>query len=118
MISRIPYKVFVYIAYGFYILIGLIWFALSFVYTGHFDYIAFSIIAVFSVQAYFRHKLTNLILGILTLFFSIFMLLQAVYEARHNHFNTMSVVFVSTWAFSLIMSGILIFSYLRLSFKD
>jgi hypothetical protein len=115
---RIPYNILVYIAYSFYILIGLIWFGLAFMYTGGFDYVAFSIIAVFAVQAYYKHKLTNLILGILTLFFSIFMLLQAVYEAKQNHFNALSMVFISTWALSVIMSGILIFSYLRLSFKD
>lgn len=118
MINRIPYKVLVYIAYSFYILIGLIWFAMSFIYTGHFDYVAFSLIAVFAVQAYFHHRLTNLILGILTMFFSIFMLLQAVYEAKHNNFNALSMVFVGTWVLSIIMSGILLFSYLKLSFKE
>jgi hypothetical protein len=117
------YEVLVFIAYGFFILLGLTWFLMSFSSTGgHFNYTAFSIVVIFGAQAYFRHRLTNLILGILALFFSIFMLLDVINSfdlmAKNATYDTASKALLSLSLFSIIMSVILIFGYARLSFKD
>src|SRR5580658_5422538 len=72
------YGVLVYIAYGFYILMGLTWFIVSFLSSGHFNLQAFMLTLVFSVQAWYKNVLVNLILGVLSLGLSIFMLLQEI----------------------------------------
>lgn len=118
MKERLSFKTLVYVAYGFYILLGLAWFIMVFMFNGHFDYVSAAIVAIFSAQAYFHHKLTNLILGMLTLFFSLFMLLESVYQAKAVHFTGPSLALTSIWVVSLAMSGILVFSYTKLSFKE
>lgn len=116
------YEVLVYIAYGFYILLGLLWFIVSLMSTGRFNIQAFVLMAVFSAQAWFRHILTNLILGIISLALSIFMLLQEIEAA--NLFAKDATVdgltrgLIGFSFFSIAMSIILIFSYLKLSFKE
>jgi len=116
------YEVLVYVAYGFYILMGLTWFVVSFLSSGHFNLQAFMLVLVFSVQAYYKHVLTNLILGVLSLGLSIFMLLQEI-EAE-NLFakgvvaDTFTKVLIGFALLSIVLSIILIFSYSKLSFKD
>ncbi len=48
------YGVLVYVAYSFFILLGLTWFIVSFLSSGHFNLQAFMLILVFSVQAWFK----------------------------------------------------------------
>ena len=116
------YGVLVYIAYSFYILMGATWFVVSFFNTGHFNLQAFMLTLVFSVQAWFKNVLTNLILGILSLALSIFMLLQEI-EAEDLFAKGIIVNFFTrallTFSFvSIAMSLILIFSYIKFGFKD
>jgi len=117
------YEVLVYVAYGYFILLGLTWFLISFLsHGGHFNYTAFSIMVIFCVQAYYQHRLTNLILGILALFFSIFMLLDVLNTfdlmAKDAVFDGLVKSLMGLSVFSIIMSIILIFSYAKLSFID
>ena len=80
------------------------------------------LMAVFAIQAYYHHKLTNLILGILVLFFSIFMLLDVINAAnlmdKHAVYTTLTKGLLAVSLLSVVMSVILVFSYTRLSFKD
>ena len=116
------FEICVYIAYGFFILLGAIWFLVNFVKTGHFNYQAFMLTAVFGIQAYFRHRLTNLILGILVLFLSVFMLLDVISEfnlmAKGAVYDALVRSLMALSLLSIALSGILIFSYTKLSFKD
>ena len=116
------FEILVFIAYAFFILLGLTWFIVSFMSSRHFNYQAFMLVAVFGIQAYFRHRLTNLILGILALFLSLFMLLDVINDfnlmAKDADFNGFIKALIGLSLFSVIMSGILILSYTKLSFKD
>jgi len=116
------YEILVFIAYGFFLLLGLAWLLVSMLSGGFFNIVAFVIVAVFGAQFYFRHRVANFVIGILTLFFSIWMLLDVV-----NTLNLMAKGaggdgYSRGWLWfclvSIIMSGILMFSYTKLSFKD
>ena len=116
------YEVLVFVAYGYYLLLGLVWFGMSMLRSHQFNAEAFFIMVVFATQLYFRHRLTNLILGILSLFFSIWMLLDVFYSfdlmAKGAHIDGLSGGLMGFCFFSMMMAGILIFSYTKLSFKD
>jgi hypothetical protein len=115
-------EVLVYIAYAFFILLGGTWFVMNFMSSGHFNTQAFTLTVVFAVQAYFRHRLTNLILGILALFLSIFMLLDVISQfnlmAKEATYDGFIKALMALSVFSIVMSAILILSYAKLSFKD
>ena len=114
------YQILLYIAYAFFILLGGSWFLVSFP-SGGFNATAFFITAIFTVQAYYRHRLTNLILGILALFFSIFMLMDTISTLNLADKNTPVDGFVKIMIalplISIVMSVILVFGYLKMSFK-
>jgi hypothetical protein len=117
------YQLLVYIAYGFYILLGLSWLGAGLLAKpSHINPFAILIMLVFGLQAYYRHVLTNLILGVLCLFFSIFMMLLPSLNvalqpsAKGSMPYAIPLVFVSLS--SVILAGILIFSYMKLNFKD
>lgn len=116
------YEILTYVAYAFYILLGGSWFFMSMAGSGRFNYQAFTLLAVFAVQAYYKHRLTNLILGVLTLFLSIFMLMDVLSTfnlfAKGAIFDGLVKTLLALCFFSIIMSGILMFSYLKLSFKN
>ena len=116
------YEMLVFAAYGFYLLLGLIWFMMSLLRSHQFNAEALFIVVVFATQIYFRHRLTNLILGILALFFSIGMLLDVINSfglmAKGTQIDGLSGGLMFFCVFSMIMSGILVFSYTKLSFKD
>jgi hypothetical protein len=116
------FEIMVFIAYGFYILFGASWFLMSFTGSGRFNYQAFTLLVVFGVQAYYRHRLTNLILGVLTLFLSFFMLMDVLSTfnlmAKGATFDGLVKTLIGLCATSIIMSGILMFSYLKMSFKE
>ena len=116
------YEVLVFVAYGYYLLLGLVWFGMS-LWGGHqFNTEALFIVVVFATQLYYRHRLTNLILGILSLFFSIWMLLDVFNSfdlmAKGARIDGLSGGLIGFCFMSMIMAGILIFSYAKLSFKD
>jgi len=114
------YEVLLFAAYAFFILLGLAWFFMSF--SGGFNPTAFFIVVVFAVQAYYRHRLTNLILGVLALFFSIFMLMDVIstYNLMDKHavYNGFVKGFILMSLVSVVMSVILVFGYLKMSFKE
>lgn len=116
------YRVLLYIAYAFYILMGATWFIISFMGSGHFNLQAFMLVAVFSVQAWYKHALTNLILGILSLALSIFMLLQVLADgnlfAKGVVVDALSKSLMGFGCFSIAMSLVLIFSYVKYGFKE
>jgi hypothetical protein len=117
------YQILVYIAYSFFILLGLSWFLISlFSAGGGFNYTAFFIVAVFSVQAYYRHHLTDLILGLLSLIFSVFMLMEvlATFDmlAKNAVFDFTAKVLLALSLLSIVMSVILAFAYVKLGIKD
>ena len=111
-----------FVAYGFYLLLGLSWFLVSLLSGGFFNTIAFIITAAFGAQFYFRHRITNLILGVLALFLSIWMLLDVVNTLNLMDKHATQDGYSRGWLWfcvlSMVMAGILIFSYTKLSFKD
>ncbi len=113
------YQVLVYVAYGFYILLGLVWFLLGILNTpSKTNPLAFFIALTFGLQAYYRHLLTNLILGIVGFFLSILILLSALNLALQPTAKGGALPLILISVASLGLSGILIFSYLKLNFKD
>lgn len=113
------YEKLVFAAYGYFIVLGLVQFLKGLTAQhSYFDFFALAIIIVFGIQTYFRKKLTNLILGILTLGISIFLLLTFLYGGSINGFSLIVKLMLMSSIISIIMSGILIFSYTKLGFKD
>ena len=116
------YLIYVYIAYAFYILLALLWFFMGYMNSGKANPYALFIVLVFGVQCYYRHLLTNLILGIFTLLGSIFMFLEAVQSAvlasRAGTIMFFDRFLVGMATFSLVMSLVLIFSFMKLGLKD
>jgi hypothetical protein len=112
------FEVLVYLAYSFYILIGLAWLTMSFVWWHAFDYRPLIIIGIFGAQAWLRHKLTNLILGILTLPICIFGTLEFIYAGQQKGFIPFVQTMLCLSVVGIIMSGFLVFGYMKLSFKD
>lgn len=115
------YEILVFVAYGFYFLLGLVWFVMSFM--GHqFNLQALILVIAFGAQIYFKHRLTNLILGIFVLFFSIWMLMDVFSSfdlmAKNTRIDGLSGGLMAFCFLSMVMAGILIFSYTKLSFKD
>lgn len=110
------YGMLVLTAYLFFIALGATWFFSLFLTTKEFSYQGFILMVAFIVQIFLRKKLVNLILGILTLFFSLWSFLQvlAVYSdaARDNSVPVIvyKVGFILA-VVSIILSGILIFSF-------
>ena len=116
------YQIWVYIAYGFYFLLSLSWFLVSLFNGEPINFVAFFLTVVFGTQIYYKHLLANLIIGVITLFGSIFMLLQAlnyvIPQAKTGRLEFFDKFLVAMPILSILMSGILIFSYLKLNFKD
>jgi hypothetical protein len=113
------FTVLLYAAYIFFLGLGAFWFYENFAAARHFNYAAFGIILVFAIQLFFRRRLVNLVLGIITLFFSIWMFLEVI--GAYNLFakgTTLDVpgkLMLTVAAVSIFMSGILIFSYQALN---
>jgi hypothetical protein len=115
------YEKLVYVAYGYYILVALCWLLLVLSFNGVGSstiYPPLFALIVFSVLAYYRQKLVNLIIGILTIGISIFGTLEFVSRIDKEGFNALNKTMVSVSIVSVVMSGILIFSYTKLAFKD
>ena len=110
------YDILVYSAYAYFFLLGLAWFIMSF--AGGINYQALIVVIVFGFQAYFRHRLTDLIIGVLMLGLSIFMMLQSIAIGNKGGFDALANTMMAMSAVSIIMSLILMFSYVKLSFRD
>jgi len=123
MIQRKPtfYHILVYLAYGFYLLLGLTWFYFSFMNSSRVNPYAMMIVLIFASQCYFRHLMTNLVLGIITLLGSIYMFLEvlnnAVLAAKINTATSFDIIFVLVSVCSIVLSIVLIFSFMKLNQK-
>lgn len=112
------YEKLVFVAYGYFILLGLSWLMGNLVWGGYFNLWAFGVVAIFGVQAWFRKKLTNLVLGILILGLSIYSTLEFVTLGAKTGYDIFVSTMLTICVISLLMSIVLIFSYTKLSFKD
>lgn len=110
------YEKLVFVVYGYFITVGVLWLSASLYFGGGFSYWAFSLIAVFGSQAYFRQKLTNLIIGVLVLGASIFGSLEFASLGHKISFDGFISTMLGVCVTSLLMSIVLIFSYTKLSF--
>ncbi|MCW3123220.1 MAG: hypothetical protein JWQ38_2712 [Flavipsychrobacter sp.] len=112
------YKRVLNVAYGFYMLLGLAWVVMSAIFGHTFNYQALLATAMFGVQVYYKTKLVNLILGIILFFLSIYSLLDFLAMGGKSGFNGFVNVMAGLSFISIVMAGILIFSYLKLSFAE
>lgn len=106
-----------YLAYGFYIFIAFSWFATSLLVGGYLNYIALITLLAFIAQAYYKHRVANLIFGILILPASIFWALQFVWEGGKNGFDAFISIMSILSVISIVLSVILLFSYMKQSFN-
>ena len=113
------FQIWVYVAYGYYFLIGLAWFLMSLLKGGRFNIYPVFIMAIFGVQYYYKHLITNLVLGLLSLLLSIYSLLEAVnlaaYNAKLRPLEMADRLLITLPVIGLVMSGILVFSYIKLN---
>lgn len=112
------YEKLVFVAYGYFILLALSWLMANMIFGGFLNPWASATVLAFGAQAYFRKRLTNLILGILTMGVSIFWLLEFIFLGKSGSFDLFVNIMLTLTVISIIFSGILIFSYTKLSFKD
>ncbi len=103
--------------YGFFIVLGVLWEAAS-LYNGlHFSIVAAVLVAVFSAQWRFRNPTANLVIGLITLFFTFFMFMEVLnrYDllGKHADFGTGAKVGLSLIVVCAVASGILILSFTR-----
>ena len=116
------YQLLVYIAYGFFLLLGLAWLVAGFVTKpAHINPVALGVVLVFGAQCYYRHLLANLIIGLLCIFLSLFMMLLPALNMlaqpnKETAAYAIPIVIISVLA--VVLSGIMVFSYMKLSFKD
>jgi len=112
------YGIAVFIACLYFTLLGGFWFFEELFTTEEFNYVGFVMMTIFFVQMFLRHKLANLVLGIIVLFFSIFMFLASSTQypsAKVKSGVPIELIWIGLVISitSIIMSGILIFSYFK-----
>lgn len=112
------YEWWVYSAYLFFWLVGLGWLVLTFFFGRVISAEAIIAVIAFSIQAWWRNRLANLILGILTLIVSIFVTLEFLALGFKVGYSSFGLTMLSFSVAGLIFSGILIFSYTKLSFRE
>lgn len=120
--NRFSYQTLVNIATGFFIAFGLGLFLITLIKDKRIDSMALLMVLVFAAQHYFKHLLTYLILGIVTMFMSIFMLLGwlnwfLVLVKAHKLTPTDAYLLFLPLT-CLTFSGILVFSFQKLNFKE
>jgi len=104
-------------AYGFFIILSLAWLVTSGVNNHKLNVAALVLLIVFGVQAYVKHLFANLIIGILTLFFSIYNLLDAIDAFVTTHKPLAFGIFSCLAILSIVCSLIMIFSYKKLNLE-
>lgn len=113
------YNILLYLAYIFYIIFGIFWFYESFASSRHFNYAAFGMVLVFGIQLFFRRRLVNLVLGIITLFLSIWMAMEIVSSynlfAKGTSLDDGGKLVMGISVASIIISIILMFSFQTLN---
>ncbi len=120
--SKKQYTKLVAIAKYYYAAISILWLLLGLNRNGGINPVALFVLIVFGWMIKSKNLLANLIVGILTMFVSVYMVLQSL-----NHFFTdlkahngslLNLLLVFMTINCLLMSFILIFSYLKLKFED
>lgn len=119
---KIDYMLYVYIAYGFYLSLGVVWLIIGFINSGSISPIALGLMILFGAQFYYKHILTNLISGVVTLLLSIMMLLESlntyIPKSKKIPLTAFEHFLITLPIMSIICSCILIFSFMKLHFKD
>jgi hypothetical protein len=115
------YQILVYIAYAYFILFSGFWLYTSFDQNHRINYVALAILIAFVAQCYFKNRIANLVIGIIGLAISIFMFLEtcSTFDLFKKGAQFDLLVKSLLWAcgISIVLSGILIFSYMMLN-KD
>ena len=112
------YEWWVYGAYLYFWLVALTWVVLTFIFSGIISAEAIIAVIAFSIQAWWRNRMANLILGILTLVVSIFVTLEFLAIGIKKGFSSFGLTMLGFAVAGLIFSGILIFSYTKLAFRE
>ena len=117
MISKSLYTKLTYFAYAFFGGIALVWLLINLYYERRLNIVALGVLATFVAQAFYRKRIINLILGIIFLPVSLFMLLQFLSLGAKNPkgFDIFDSSMTALSVASILLSVILIFSYLKLS---
>lgn len=110
------YQRLVYAAYVFYIILGIITVVFSLLNKHSANILGLILIAVFCGQFYFKNLLGNLILGVILMFGSVFMAIESAnwLIQRHEGAAFMYALPMVCSLLSLVCSGILIFSFMKL----
>jgi len=112
------YEVMALVAYGYFILIALASLLMIFYLQGNINFVATAVILVFGIQAKIRHKLANLIIGVLTFAVSIFFSLECLSRVHSVGLNLFTGTMTSIALGGIFFSLMLILSYTKISFKD
>ena len=118
MPQKLKYRNFVYASYGFYLLVSLAWFIAALYWSGAINYMAILTFAVFCVQAYYNHRVTNLVVGLILLPTSILGTLYFVTWGAKSGFDAFIYTMTTLGLVSIAASIILAFSYLKMSFDS
>jgi|GEM_PF-4033931 len=117
MQKKLSYRKLVYAAYGFLILLSLSWVVAGFYAGGGINYNALIMLVIFTIQAYYNHRIANLVVGIIVLLISIFGTLHFVAWGGKAGFDPFIYGMVGAGILSIAASIILMFSYLKMSFE-
>jgi hypothetical protein len=116
--NKTQYSKLVLGTYVFYMLLSLAWFVTSLAVGGYVNFFALVTFAAFAAQFYFKHRITNLVLGILVLPASIYGALFFLSWGGNSGFDTFISVMIALSIASIAASIILVFGYLKLSFNN
>lgn len=115
------YQILVYIAYAYFMIISGFWLYANFDKNHNIQPLALIIFITFAAQYYFKNKIGNLIIGVITLAISIFIFLETCSVndlfKKGAQFDPWVKALLSISGLGIILSGILIFSYMMLN-KD
>ncbi len=103
---------------AYFLAIGVISFILRLIIGGFFTYWAFSMMVIFGAQLWYKNRMINLISGIVMIAASIFFSLEFMSMGLQSGFNVFIAAISVISIIGIILSGVLIFSYTRLSFQD
>ncbi len=117
MISKNNYKKILTATYAFYIGLSLTWFLVSFFVGSYVNYISLLTFGIFCTQAWYRHRVANLALGIIVLPASIFGALYFLAWGGNTGFDAFINVMLALSVTSIVLSIFLVFSYLKMSFN-
>lgn len=108
----------VLIAYGFFILLGAIWFCTSWLSGHNFNPSALCVVGIYAFLAWYGNRIATLIAGVISLFFSFFMMMEVLNTfdllSKNADFGSGAKILLALVFVSMVMSGLLIFSFMKL----